>query len=125
MGQNTGKALVTYNNHSSAQDAIDKFDNFAIDNLVCSVKPFFEKGQKSQRKSPSLLARRVYLMNLPYDVYPKEVEKLCNEFVPVEKVVIGRDPSGIARGYAFVYLKNIKDVQTLIDYVDGRHIRSR
>ena len=32
---------------------------------------------------------------------------------------------GYSRGYAFVYVQNPSDVQKLIDYVDGRHIRSR
>jgi len=72
-----------------------------------------------------MLARRVYLMNLPYDAYPHEVEALCKEFAPVKEVVIPRDPNGLPRGYAFVYLKNASDVKKVIEYVDGRHLRSR
>ena len=45
-------------------------------------------------------------MNLPYDAYPHEIEALCKEFAPVDQVLIPRDPNGLARGYAFVYLKN-------------------
>lgn len=37
-----------------------------------------------------------------------------------DKIRIGR-----TKGYAFVYLKNAKDVGKVIEYVDGRHIRSR
>lgn len=33
--------------------------------------------------------------------------------------------NGLARGYAFVYLEKASDVQAVIDYVDGRHLRSR
>mmetsp|Transcript_8899 Transcript_8899/g.15097 ORF Transcript_8899/g.15097 Transcript_8899/m.15097 type:complete len:97 (+) Transcript_8899:398-688(+) len=64
-------------------------------------------------------------MNLPYDTHLSEIEKLCKEFAPVDKVVIARDQNGFARGYAFVYLQNAADVQKLIDFVDGRHIRDR
>ena len=78
-----------------------------------------------ERNQPDLLKKRVYLMNIPYDAYTHEIENLCKEFVKVNRVVIPRDPNGLARGYAFVYLDNQKDVQTLIDYVDGRHLRSR
>lgn len=63
-----------------------------------------KKGETSERVDPSLLSRRVYLMNLPYDASIKEIEGLCKEFAPVEKVVVPRDPNGLARGYAFVYL---------------------
>ncbi len=35
------------------------------------------------------------------------------------------DRIGRTKGYAFVYLKNPDDVDKVIDYVDGRHIRSR
>ena len=72
-----------------------------------------------------MLARRVYLMNLPYDAHVREIEGLCQEFAPIDKVVVPRDPNGLARGYAFVYLQSAKDVKNLIEYVDGRHIRSR
>ena len=64
-------------------------------------------------------------MNIPYDTYPREIEQLVQEFAPIDQVVMPRDHAGIARGYAFVYLKNAADVQKVIDYVDGRHIRSR
>ena len=60
--------------------------------MICSAKPFFEKGQQSERKETTQLAKRVYLMNLPYDVYPSEIENLCKEFVPIDRVVIARDP---------------------------------
>ena len=64
-------------------------------------------------------------MNIPYDTHQKEIENMCKEFVKVDKIVLPRDPNGYTRGYAFVYVKDPKEVQTLIDYVDGRHIRSR
>lgn len=64
-------------------------------------------------------------MNIPYDAHPSEVENLCKEFAPIQEVVIPRDKNGLARGYAFVYLEKASDVQNLIDYIDGRHIRSR
>lgn len=64
-------------------------------------------------------------MNIPYDTHLKELQMLCQEFAKIDKIVIPRDPNGLARGYAFVYLQDPKEVQTLIEYVDGRHIRSR
>ena len=67
---------------------------------------FLKKNEKSERVDENLLPRRVYLMNLSYDAYPHEIEALCKEFAPVDSVVIPRDPNGLARGYAFVYLKN-------------------
>ena len=33
--------------------------------------------------------------------------------------------SGLARGFAFVYLKSEDDVEKVIEMVDGRHIRDR
>lgn len=68
------------------------------------MKPYIAEGEVAPRMKPELLARRVYLMNLPYDAYLHEIEALCREFVPIDKVVVPRDPEGLARGYAFVYL---------------------
>ena len=64
-------------------------------------------------------------MNVPYDAFPSEIEGLVKEFADVDQVVIPRDPKGLARGYAFVYLKKASEVNKVIQYVDGRHIRSR
>jgi|TARA_B110000305_G_C19260336_1_gene549194 RNA recognition motif-containing protein len=77
---------------------------------VCSARPYLEKGETSERVEPSLLARRVYLMNLPYDAHHKEIEKLCSEFTPIDNVVLPRDPNGLARGYAFVFVKKAEHV---------------
>ena len=33
--------------------------------------------------------------------------------------------NGRTKGYAFVYLKKAEDADKVIDFVDGRHIRSR
>jgi len=43
-------------------------------------------------------------MNLPYDAHVKEIQALCQEFAPIDKVVVPRDQNGLAAGYAFVYL---------------------
>lgn len=72
-----------------------------------------------------MLARRVYLMNVPYASTNREIESLVSEFAPVDQVVIPRDRSGLARGYAFVYLQQESDVQKVIEYVDGRHLNGR
>ena len=125
LGRNSGKAIIEYGSEKHAAQAIEHFDNRAVNNLVCNARPFLAKNETSSRNEANLLSRRVYLMNIPYDTHVKEVENLCKEFVSIDKIVLPRDPSGLARGYAFVYVKDEKEVQTLIDYVDGRHIRSR
>lgn len=72
-----------------------------------------------------MLARRVYLMNVPYSATAADLESLVSEFAPVDQVVIPRDKAGLSRGFAFAYLKSAKDVANVIDYVDGRHIQGR
>ena len=64
-------------------------------------------------------------MNVPYDSTLKELESLVGEFAEVDKIVVPRDKTGLARGYAFAYLKKASDVDKVIEYVDGRHLRSR
>ena len=91
MGQNTGKAIVTFLQENSAQSAQEKFDNIAVDNLVTRVKPFYDKKGESPRKAPALLARRVYLMNLPYDATRREIESLVREFADIDDIAIPRD----------------------------------
>ena len=49
LGLSTGKAIVDYGNNSNVMQAVAKFDNIAVDDIVCSVKPFLEKGMVSER----------------------------------------------------------------------------
>ena len=119
--------MIAYEQDESADQAIAQFDNRAVDGLICRVKPFISKkdGETSTRRDEGLLARRLYLMNIPYDASVQELEQMVSTFVPVERAVVPRDRAGLARGYAFVYLRNASDIPKAIDYVDGRHLRSR
>lgn len=77
MGKPTGKAVLTYLNSESGDQAIKKFDNKAVEGLICRVKPYFSKNESERpRMSPELLKRRVYLMNVPYDATVTEIENL-------------------------------------------------
>ena len=78
--------------------------------MVNMLKPVIQKGDHSKRNDTSLLARRVYLMNVPYDAHQSEIKNMVAEFADVDSVVVPRDPKGFARGYAFVYLKKASDV---------------
>ena len=64
-------------------------------------------------------------MNVPYDATEKELEQFVSKFAPVEKAEIIRDRAGLARGFAFVYLRQKEDMERVIQYCDGRHIRDR
>jgi len=117
---------VSYSSEQVASNAIARFDNKAIEGLICRARPYFEEGGMQRTGSDkSLMARRVYLMNMPYDASIKEIEALVKEFAEVDKVVVPRDKAGLARGFAFVFLKKAEDVEKVIDYVDGRHLRDR
>lgn len=48
-------------------------------------------GSESPRKAESMLARRVYLMNVPYSASIADISSLVSEFAPVDQVVIPRD----------------------------------
>mmetsp|Transcript_1777 Transcript_1777/g.2314 ORF Transcript_1777/g.2314 Transcript_1777/m.2314 type:complete len:186 (-) Transcript_1777:103-660(-) len=125
LGENSGKALIDYNNNKTAMAAIEKFHDRAVENLIATVVPFLKKGEVAPRNEPEVLAKRVQLMNLPFDCYDWEVKNLCKTFVPIQKVVMVRNNQGLATGFAFVFVEKASDMQTLIDYVDGRHIRGR
>jgi RNA recognition motif-containing protein len=128
IGKNSGKVLVTYSTQDAAEQCITHFNNRAVDNLVCQVSPYFEKdGFQRSRNQRSILERRVYLMNVPYDATLKELENLVKPHAPdgIEDVQVARDKNGLARGFAFVFVNNPKDVKRVIEYVDGRYIRNR
>ena len=91
-GQQTGKAILTYDKDESGEIAIQKFDNRAVEGLVCRVKPYFQKNQPERpRNDEELIQRRVYLMNVPYDATKTEIEDLIKPFAPIDQVVIPRD----------------------------------
>lgn len=127
-GRNTGKVIINYKTQEDASAAIKKFNNRAVENLVCEVTPYFEEGGfDRERKDPELLAKRIYLMNVPYDATMTELTNLVKDHAPggIQEISVARDKSGLARGFAFVYLNDANDVKRVIEYVDGRHIRNR
>ena len=96
QGLKTGKVVIEYKEESNADQAVARFDNQIVDGLICSCKPFINKQNMNikdddARRAPSMLARRVYLMNLPYEATNREIEDLVSEFAPVDQVVIPRD----------------------------------
>ena len=91
IGHNTGKAIVTFEQESQAQSAQEKFDNNAVENLICRVRPYYDRKGETPRKAPALLQRRLYLMNLPYDTTKREIEGLVKEFAEIDDIAIPRD----------------------------------
>ena len=86
--------------------------------LICRMRPFYERKDENPRKSLEQKRRRVYIMNLPYDVLPEEVMLVLKEFAEVDELVLPRDPNGYTRGYGFAYLKHEEDIDHVINYVD-------
>ena len=109
-GENTGKALISFKDNSTAQQAIDMFNSRKLSDQACSAAPFVHSGEVATMKETSLVSKRVYLLNLPYDAYKWEIENLCKEFVSVQRVVMAQTPQGHSRGYAFVFVENAKEV---------------
>ena len=112
-GAKTGKVVIDYAEKDSAEQAVARFDNQAVEGQICSVKPFINRSNRAgadPRNNESMLARRVYLKNVSYSTSNAEIETFVNEFAPVDQVVVPRDKSGLSRGFAFVYLKDPNDV---------------
>lgn len=81
QGQKTGKVVIEYKEQGNADQAVARFDNQVVDGLICSCKPFINKknnmvSDTDARRSKSILARRVYLMNVPYSATNREIEQL-------------------------------------------------
>ena len=79
QGLKTGKVVLEYQESSNAEQAVARFDNQIVDGLICSCKPFINKKNMvvkddDARRSKSMLARRVYLMNVPYSASNREIE---------------------------------------------------
>ena len=45
LGRNSGKAIIEYKSQKHAEQAIQHFDNKAVDNLVCNARPFLAKNE--------------------------------------------------------------------------------
>lgn len=82
---------MTFEDDKAADKASKVFDNVAVDSIINRVKPYYDNKGESPRKSTSLLKKRLYLMNLPYDATIREIEGLVKEFVEIEEVVVPRD----------------------------------
>ncbi len=84
---------MEFKDKSSAEQAVKKFDNYAVDDMINRVKPYYATrgGNDNPRKNTELLSRRVYLMNIPYDVTVKELEIFIKQFAEIDQIAIPRD----------------------------------
>jgi RNA recognition motif-containing protein len=83
--------VVTFDDDKDGEIAVKRMDNRAVENLILSVKPYMDKQDKRPRQAESLLSRRIYLMNVPYDASMEELDGLVSKFAPVDQVVVPRD----------------------------------
>lgn len=130
QGQTTGKAVVEFENDESAEKAITDFNDVEVEGLQHKVRPFVDRragGVLPQRNAedPSILARRIYITNVAYGATEEDIQEIAAEAAEIERVAIPKDREGRARGYAFVYVKNVDDVQKVVDQLQGKRIMSR
>mmetsp|Transcript_13185 Transcript_13185/g.20539 ORF Transcript_13185/g.20539 Transcript_13185/m.20539 type:complete len:147 (+) Transcript_13185:205-645(+) len=115
--------MITFIDSDSASNAIKLFTNKKSTDKkgqsAITVAPFEEKNES---KKAGLFNRRVYLTNLNGDVTEFELRQLCQEIAPVDQVHVARDVNGQSKGYAFIFMKNAKDVKSLVNFVQGREI---
>ncbi len=82
---------MTFSNDNDALKAANVFDNQAVEDMVNRVRPYYDNKGETPRKESNLLKRRVYMMNLPYDVTKQEIEVLVKQFGEVDEIAIPRD----------------------------------
>jgi len=66
------------------------------------MRPF-----RDEKQNKEFLAKRLYIMNIPYDATMSDVRLMIEEFAEVEEVVMPRNYDGYPHGYAFVFLKQV------------------
>ena len=44
VGQSTGKVVLTYKDEKVAKEAVNLYNDNAVNDMVCSAKPFLEPG---------------------------------------------------------------------------------
>ena len=55
LGQNSGKALVTFEKEDSVDKAVNTFHNIAVDSEINLVRPFYEIKGEGKRNQTNLL----------------------------------------------------------------------
>ncbi|KAL7576054.1 hypothetical protein ACA910_000839 [Epithemia clementina (nom. ined.)] len=80
----------------------------------------------SEEKRILRVRHTVFLGNLPFDITEAEVSELCSPYGTVSLTTIPKNrESGLPRGFAFVDMSSAKELQAVVDNVDGTQFRGR
>ena len=82
--------------------------------------------ETAQQQEPEIMAKKLYIGNLSYDVDQSDLEQLLGQYGQVEDAVVIMDRmSGRSKGFGFVTMSNDSDADKAIAELDGKEYTGR
>ncbi|GAU50596.1 hypothetical protein TSUD_186680 [Trifolium subterraneum] len=125
-----GFGFVTMSNAQEVERAVNKFSGYELDGRLLTVNKAAPRGAPRPERPPRTFdsgsGLRVYVGNLPWDVDNSSLEQLFSEHGKVEnaRVISDRD-TGRSRGFGFVTMASVDDVNEAIAALDGQELNGR
>jgi RNA recognition motif-containing protein len=126
--QSRGFAFVTMSTVEEAEKAVDLFSGYELKGRSLTVNKAAPRGTRPERSPPRNFdsANRIYVGNLPWDVDDERLKQVFSEHGTVVdvRVVCDRE-SGRSRGFGFVTMSNVSEVNDAIASLDGQSMGGR
>ena len=126
-----GFAFVDFASQEDLEKAVETLNGATLDGRELVVTISVPKDQlpaKPERTpvdSVERNERKIYVGNLPYGIDKDTLTAHFAAQAETEYVYIARDKEGKDRGFGFVTLKNVDDVDSTIAAIDGTEIDGR
>ena len=125
--QSRGFGFVTMSSVDEAETAVEKFNRYDLNGRLLTVNKAAPRGSRPER-APRVYepAFRVYVGNLPWDVDNGRIEQLFSEHGKVveARVVYDRE-TGRSRGFGFVTMSDVDELNEAISALDGQNLEGR
>nr|AAK95304.1 AT4g24770/F22K18_30 [Arabidopsis thaliana]AAN28804.1 At4g24770/F22K18_30 [Arabidopsis thaliana] len=125
--QSRGFGFVTMSSVDEAETAVEKFNRYDLNGRLLTVNKAAPRGSRPER-APRVYepAFRVYVGNLPWDVDNGRLEQLFSEHGKVveARVVYDRE-TGRSRGFGFVTMSDVDELNEAISALDGQNLEGR
>jgi len=126
-GRPRGFAFCDMGSPEEVETVVEKLDQTMFGGRVIQVNKSLPKEQLPPRKEKKSDegVKKIYVGNLPFETTQEELTEFYNQYGEVFEVYIPvRPDTGLARGYAFVSMKE-EDIEKAIEATSGEMFQGR
>jgi len=124
IGDNTGKALITFGNSNQAESFIKQWNQsqLNVNNLSQQIAAeiFTPKVREQAPKETSIDNKQIYIYNLPWKWGSEDLKKLAADFGQVSNLDVPLTANNKNKGFAYMTFTEAESAQKFLQFVNDK-----